>query len=76
LIDLKTDNILYANYEHYKIDFLNNRLIFLLKFVCVFLLNLAPIGKVSLGWPWVEVIAACPITGTGRKRTLDMSIVE
>jgi len=30
----------------------------------------------SLGWSWVDVITACALTGTGRMRTLEMSIVE
>jgi len=40
------------------------------------LLTLAATGQVSLGWPWVEVITACAVIGTGLKRTLEMSIVE
>jgi len=32
--------------------------------------------QISLGWPWVDVITACAFTGTGWKRTLEMSIAE
>jgi len=39
------------------------------------LLNLATAGQFSLGWPWVDVITARALTGTGCMRTLDMSIV-
>jgi len=32
-------------------------------------------SQFSLGWLWVDVITACALTGTGRMRTLEMSIV-
>jgi len=38
------------------------------------LLNFGLTGHINLGWPWVDVIAAC--SGTGWKRTLGMSIAE
>jgi len=30
-------------------------------------------GQINLGWPWVDVNIACAFTGTGWKRTLEMS---
>jgi len=40
------------------------------------MLNFGLTGHINLGWPWVDVIAACACTGTGWKRTLEMSIAE
>jgi len=37
-------------------------------------LTLVTASQFSLGWPWVDVITACAFTGTGRMRTLEMSI--
>jgi len=39
------------------------------------MLNLATVGQLGLGWPWVDVITTCAISCTGRMRTLEMSIV-
>jgi len=39
------------------------------------MVTLAFSGQFSLGWPKVDVITACAFTGTGRMRTLEMSIV-
>jgi len=39
------------------------------------MLNLALSGQFRQGWPWVDFISACAIIGTGRKRTLEVSIV-
>jgi len=40
------------------------------------MLNFGLTGQIILGWSWVDAIAACACTGTGWKRTLEMSIVE
>jgi len=40
------------------------------------MLNFGLTGHINLGWPWVDVIAACACSGTGWKRTLGMSIAE
>jgi len=40
------------------------------------MLNFGLIGHINLGWPWVDVIAACACTATGWKRTLEMSGAE
>jgi len=40
------------------------------------MLNFGLRGHINLGWPWVDVIAACACTATGWKRTLGMSIAE
>jgi len=40
------------------------------------MLTFGQTGQIILGWPWVDVITACAFTGTGWKRTLEMSIAE
>jgi len=40
------------------------------------MLNFGLTGHINLGWPRVDVIAACACSGTGWKQTLGMSIAE